>query len=193
MKGIAYTFAAVLAVGCSSVQVRSTEIPNANLAQRRTFAFMTPVRPDVPAAEWDQSPAGQQIHRQIAQDLIAKGYTPAAPGTQPDFLVAYRTQLRERTEVTNWGYGGDPWAWGWGWGGWAWDGPDVSVRQYTEGTLVVDFVDPTTHRALWRGTAVGVVNHPENPNPDKVAKAVNKLMRRLPATGLASTNAGTRM
>jgi hypothetical protein len=78
-------------------------------------------------------------------------------------------------------------------GGWAWDGPDVTVRQYTEGTLVVDFVDPATHQALWRGTAVGVVKNPDNPNPDKVAKAVDKLMNRLPATGMAATTHGTRM
>ena len=186
MRKVAYALASLLAVGCSGVQVRTTQVPNANVAQLRTFAFMTPVSADTPAAEWDRSPAGQQIHQQIAQDLVAKGYTPAAPGTQPDFLVAYRTHLQQRTDVTSWGYGGDPWAWGWGWGGWAWGGPDVTVTNYTEGTLVVDFVDPNTRSVLWRGTAMRVINHPENPNPEKVAKAVNKLMDRVPASGMAA-------
>lgn len=193
MRKLAYAFAAVLAVGCSGIEVRSTPSPNANIAQLRTFAFMAPVRPDAPAARLDQSPAGQQIRNEIVQDLIDKGYTPAAAGTQPDFLVAYRTHLRERTDVTNWGAGG-PWGWGYGWGygGWAWGGPDVTVSQYTEGTLVVDFVDPNSHQVLWRGTATGVVNNPDNPNLKKVAKAVDKLLDRYPSSAMAAT-ARTRM
>ncbi len=187
MRNLAYALTALAAVGCSSVQVRATPAPNANLSQLRTFAFMTPVQPDSQAARLEQSPAGQQIRNRLEQDLVDKGYVPAPAGTQPDFLVAYRADLRERTDVQTW-YAGPGWGggWGWGWGGWAWDGPDVTVRQYTEGTLVVDLVDPGTHRVLWRGTASGVVEHPQNPNLHKVAKAVDKLMDRYPPSQLAA-------
>lgn len=187
MRNVAFALAAVLAVGCSTIQVRSTPAPNANLAQLRTFAFMTPMQPNSRAASLQQSPAGQQIRGEIAQDLVDKGYTPAGPGAQPDFLVAYRTHLQQRTDVENWGYPG-PWGWGlgWGWGGWAWNGPDVTVSQYTEGTLVVDFVDPSSHRVLWRGTATSVVDHPQNPSLRKVAKAVDKIIDRYPPSAVAA-------
>jgi hypothetical protein len=189
MRHVVYVVAALVTAGCSSVQVRSTPAPGANLAPLHTFAFMTPMRPDSPAARLQQTPAGQQIRTQIARDLIDKGYTPAPEGVQPDFVVAYRVNLRPRTEVQSMSYPGPGWGWGWGWGwhGWSWAGSDVTVREYTEGTLIVDFIDPTSHNVLWRGTATGVVDHPANPNLDKVARAVNKLIDRVPSSQLAGT------
>ena len=192
MSKLAVLFVAVAAAaGCSTVHVRATPSPNANLSQLHTFAFMTPVRPDSRAAQLAESPAGQQVRSQIAQDLQAKGYVPAPAGVEPDFLVAYRGMLERRTDIQSWPYAGPGWGWGWGWGwgGWAWGGPDVSVYQYTEGTLIVDFVDPRTHQVLWRGTAQSVVHHPHNPDLQKVAKAVNKLMNQFPPSQMAS---GTR-
>ena len=187
MSKIAYALAALVAAGCSSVQVRTTRAPSANLSALQTFAFMTPVDPNSRAAELDRTPAGQQVRAEIARKLEDKGYTPAPAGMQPDFLVAYRADLRQKVDVQSWGYPGPwGWGWGWGWGGWAWDGPDVTVRQYTEGTLIVDFVDPVSHRVLWRGTATGVVHHPQNPNLQKVAKAVDKLMDRTPPSAMAA-------
>ena len=188
MLKLRYVLAALLlAAGCSSVQVRSTPAPNANLGQLRTFAFMTPMQPGSAAAELDRSPAGQEIRARIAEKLVEKGYSPAPPDATPDFLVAYRMFAQQKTDVQSWGYPGPwGWGWGWGWGGWAWGGPDVIVRQYTEGTLVVDFVDPSSHRVLWRGTATGILEQPQNPNLKKVAKAVDKLMDRIPPSALAA-------
>lgn len=122
MSKMTYALAAlVAAAGCSSVQVRSTPAPTANLTALRTFAFMSPVDPNSRAAALDRSPAGQQIRMEIARDLIDKGYTPAPPGAQPDFLIAYRADLRQKLDVQSWGYPGPyGWGWGWGWGGWAW-------------------------------------------------------------------------
>ncbi len=186
MRSLGFALAGLLAVaGCSTISVRATPSPNANFAQLRTFAFMEP-QPNTPAARVAQSPAGQQIRNEIERKLAEKGYSPAPPGTKPDFLVAYRTKYQEKTNIESWGYG-PGWGWGWGWGGWAWGGPDVSVYNYTEGTLVVDFVDPDSHQVLWRGTATAVVDNPYNPNLKKVAKAVDKLMDRYPTSAMAAT------
>jgi hypothetical protein len=187
MRQLGYAVAALVVAGCSGVQVRSTPAPNANLGALRTFAFMTPVDPSSRAAQMDQSPAGQEVRATLTRNLEEKGYTPAPPNTQPDFLVAYRAHVQRKTQVESWGYPGPyGWGWGWGYGGWAWGGPDVTVRQYNEGTLIVDFVDPTTHRVLWRGTATGVVDNPQNPNLQKVARAVDKLMDRYPTQAVAA-------
>lgn len=188
MRHLGYALAALVVAGCSGVQVRSTPAPNANLSALRTFAFMAPIDPNSRAAQLDQSPAGQEVRATLTRNLEDKGYTPAPPNTTPDFLVAYRTHVQQKTQVESWGYPGPyGWGWGWGYGGWAWGGPDVTVRQYTEGTLVVDFVDPATHRVLWRGTATGVVDHPQNPNLQKLARAVDKLMDRYPTQAVAAT------
>lgn len=188
---------AVLLAGC--VSVRSAVAPNANLGALRTFAFVAPDNARAPvdprsrgATLLGDSPAGQQIQRQLWENLTAKGYAAAPQGVQPDFLVAYRTVYRERTDVTGWG---GPWAFGGGWGwGWGWGGPwGADVNTYTEGTIVVDFVDPASNRVLWRGTATSVVDHPDNPKLGHIAKAVDKLMKDYPTTALASSGSRATM
>src|SRR5262249_61707396 len=105
-------------------------------------------------------------------DLIKKGYLPIAKGATPDFLVAFHVHTQQKTEVQDWGYSAPSWWWG--------AGPDVTVYQYSEGTLFVDFIDPRTNKVIWRGTAKGVVKDPENPDLGKLADAVNKLMQNYP-------------
>jgi hypothetical protein len=85
--------------------------------------------------------------------------------------------MQQEVGVSGWGAPG----WGYiGWGGYGWGGWDVYT--WTQGTLIVDFTDPRTNQVVWRGTASAVVNHPENPSPKKVEKAVNKLMAHYPVT-----------
>jgi hypothetical protein len=38
---------------------------------------------------------------------------------------------------------------------------------------------------LWRGTAEGVIEHPQNPNLQKVARAVDKVMAKYPPPVMA--------
>ncbi len=62
-----------------------------------------------------------------------------------------------------------------------WGGP-VSVTEYTQGTLIVDFIDPQTKQVFWRGTGTDVVNHPESPNTAKLGKVVAQIVNKYPAT-----------
>jgi hypothetical protein len=55
----------------------------------------------------------------------------------------------------------------------------VDVYQYTEGTLSVDAFDAKTRQPLWHGQATGTVS--SKPNPEKVEKAVAKIMAQFPA------------
>jgi hypothetical protein len=172
---------AVLAGGCSTLQVKSTAAPGANLAAYRTFAFLPPGASSSGAALLATSPAGQEIQGSIAQSLQAKGYVPAQAGQQPDVLIAYNRVLQNKLEVEDWGYAGPFWG---GWPG--------AVTQYTEGTIVVDIIDARTRQVLWRGTASQVVNDPLNPDPQKVHNAIAKLMQTYP-TQAASASAGAQM
>ncbi len=153
--------AAALAAGCASVSTHATTAPGANLARYQTYAWA-----EEPAGAV-QTPADQQIRASIAQALGQKGMTTAPPGTRPDFLVAYQTAAQEKVNVVENG----PWYHGY---------RSRDVESYTEGTLIVDFIDPATRQVFWRGTASSVVEHPDNPNPRKIAEAVAKLMKKYP-------------
>jgi hypothetical protein len=132
--------------------------PGANTAQYRTFAWAA--RPAAP-----QSPAEQTLRASLEQNLAQKGLTPAAIGQPPDFLVDYHAKTQERIDV-------NPTYYGW------WGYSDINT--YTEGTIIVDFIDPNTQKIFWRGTASAVVDHPNNPDPNKIDHAVSKLIQQYP-------------
>jgi hypothetical protein len=173
--------ALLLSAGC--ISTRATVAPNANLTQYRTFTFA----PETNQA-FARTPTGAVVRDALTRELAEKGIYPASAGTTPDFYVSYQLALRQELEAYGWGgYGG----WG-GWGGWGWGGPG-NVYEYTEGTLIVDFIDPKTNQSFWRGTASTVVNTPDNPNPKRMAKGVEEMMDKYPAQLTASAPAPTRM
>ncbi len=76
------------------------------------------------------------------------------------------------------GYRGG-WGWGgWGWGG-GWSGGRSSMETYTEGTIVVDVLDTKTRTLVWRGIAENAFRKP-NPDDEKVAKVIGKVMLNFP-------------
>lgn len=154
----------LLAVGgCSTISTNASFAPGANPAEYHTFAWAPQPAGHV------ESPGEQQVRAALQRDLASKGIVPATTGA-PDMLVAYHARKQQQIE-------GAP---GYGWYGW----PDIYT--YTEGTLIVDFVDPRTNRVFWRGTASGALDHPDNPNIAMIDQAVDKLMQSYPASMAAS-------
>ena len=52
-----------------------------------------------------------------------------------------------------------------------------TVREYLEGTLILDSVDDRNSKLIWRGWASGALDH--DPRPDKVRMYVNKAVRTI--------------
>jgi hypothetical protein len=166
--------AAVVLVTTGCVSVKTRTAPGIDLSRFQTFSFFEPTDPTQIA--FTRSLAGQSIRNQVAADLRQKGMVEVAAGQPTDMVVAYHARLQRRFNYVGWGYG-PGWSYGWGWGGY-YGRPMVS--EYTEGTIIVDFLDPHTKTVVWRGTASGGVNDEFNPDPGKIANAVNKMMRSVP-------------
>lgn len=162
--------------GC--VTVRSSTSPSADLGRYRTFAWYASPAPKTQQTSFERSPAGELVRDRIARDLAARGIQ-LSPD-HPDFFVAYHTHLQQRLDVNDWGYPTVFWG--------SPPGP-VTLDEYTQGTLVVDFIDPRTGQVFWRGSATSVVNHPENPNMQKLASAVDKVMSKYPVEKTATAAA----
>jgi hypothetical protein len=154
----------LIAAGCGAT-VRASVTPGANLEQYHSYAFFTPTY----RANQPESPAEQEVRSALRRDLALKGMVEAT-SAPADFLVAYHVKERQVLDVGSVGYG----FWGYGYG------PGY-VTSYTEGTLIVDFIDPRTKSVFWRGTATAVVSHPDTPNLAKVDKAVSKLVGQYPS------------
>jgi hypothetical protein len=162
-RSLLHLAAVLLIAGCGAT-VRSTVAPNANLGQYHTYSFFTPgYRANTP-----ETPAEQQLREALRSNLTQKGLTEAPAGVQPDFEIAYHVKEQQKLDVNTVGYG----FWGW-YGG-------TYVTSYTEGTLIVDFIDPRNNNVFWRGTASDVVNNPATPDLNKLDKAVAKLVNQYP-------------
>ncbi|QPK63572.1 DUF4136 domain-containing protein [Methylomonas sp. LL1] len=56
----------------------------------------------------------------------------------------------------------------------------TDVSQYTEGTLILDFVDAKTQKLVFRGVGTGTVSDPET-NADRIKQAVEKIVQGYPS------------
>lgn len=161
---LAVAFALFIA-GCSSVSITTDYDHEANFAAYKTFAWMT-VSQDVVTANattnmFQNSLVDKRFRSAVNARLQAKGMS--QDSASPDIYLMYHTGTENKVNVTNYGYGYGP-RWGYGTGG-------VDVQQYTQGTIILDFVDSKTKQLVWRGVATGALA--QNPDPAKAEEKLN--------------------
>ena len=167
--------AALVMSGCSSVNTTFDYDNNADFSMLQTFAWMPRdinTAGSAQQAQEDNTLFTNRLKNAVNTNLEAKGYS--INTTDPDFVIQFHTGVQDKVNVTNWGYTYGPY-----WGPW---GESVDVSQYSEATLIVDFVDYVTKSIIWRGTAQKALS--TDPNPDKVdenlQKSVDKLLLKFP-------------
>jgi Domain of unknown function (DUF4136) len=179
-KRFALVAAGALLAACSTVTVTTDYDRSAPFAKYTSYAL-------APAAYGQTlSPSAEAALRDsLRAQLAARGIRETAPA-KADLDVVRHVFLRERLAVqqyTDWGYGyHGTWPYGFGhYGMWA-GAPRTytDVTQYTEGTLVLDFVDARTKKLVFRGVGKAVVGGPES-NARKIQEAVAKMVAQLPA------------
>ncbi len=161
---VVLTLSACAATLNSSVDVAD----HAEFGELRTYAWITdqPIFASDTATPEVINPLNEQrIRTAIEEQLEKKGYRKVS-NDQADFVVAFTLGARERVRVQRYyndlgyryydyhhgfgrfgrGFG----RFGRGFGGF---GPSVSVRTFTEGTLVVDIFENTVKEAIWHGSA----------------------------------------
>jgi hypothetical protein len=136
--------------GCSTVQIDTQYKPNVDYKKYQTFAW-NPIEPGPEQATEARDPAVRAyVMSTIEQVLTGRKFRKAAAGATPDFCIAVHGWSRDKIDVKQYGYV-------YGYSGYGMyptmGGPAVEVRQYKEGTIVVDFIDAATHEMFWRGTA----------------------------------------
>ncbi len=168
--------AALVISGCSSVNTTFDYDSNADFSKLQTFAWMPreTVNPggNAQQAQMDNSLFVNRLKNAVNSNLEAKGYS--INTTDPDFVVVYHTGVQDKVNVTNWGYTYGPY-----WGPW---GESVDVHQYTEATLILDFISYDTKNIIWRGTAQKALSGETNPEKAdaNIQKAVDQLLAKFP-------------
>jgi hypothetical protein len=171
--------AAALGVACSSVQTRYDFDPDADFSAWRTVSWYPTGSPPTGAPRLDNPLLHDRIVAAVDRTLAARGYA-RIRGHTPDFYVNYHLSTEQKLEVRtmNAGYHGGPSGRGWGgagWGGVAWH--ETHVHQFEVGTLVIDFVDASARRLVWRGS--GARRLAPDPSPDRVTQRVNEAVDEI--------------
>jgi len=101
--------------------------------------------------------------------------------SQADFLVTYSLVLQPQVVMVHTGWTVPIGGWGWGGWGWGmgWSGGRSSVQSYTEGTIIVDVLDPKTRVLVWRGIVERAFKRP-NPDDEQIKRVVMRVMRDFP-------------
>ncbi len=159
----------VAGTGCSTLQVDALQAPGADFGQRATFRIVeSPVRVDsvrvirTSNVMLNNSIIDEMLRNDIRRAFEARGYT--MTDADPDFEVAYYARAIDRIEVSNVDRG-----YYHGYRGYA------DVYEYTEGTVVIDVVKPSTKELLWRGSGVATVSD----NPTKYARQLNEAVGEI--------------
>lgn len=141
---------AACVLGCGTgIEVRSDYDPGTDFSKLKTFRWL-----EVKKRAQDDPLTSQLIGRRVRaaaeKALIAKGFQNLDTG-EPDFYVAAMAGLKEKMNVTDWGYSYGPY-----WGPYPY-GRNIDVSYYNEASLFIDIIDNEKHQLLWRGVGTGVV------------------------------------
>jgi hypothetical protein len=173
---IVLLIAVVLAAGCSSVRVTQDYAKGAEFARYQAFAWATPSHPESDDPRLANPLLHERIHAAVEDGLRARGFR-LVNAAEADLLMRYHTAVRSRVEYQRSGVTiGTGYYSGRVGYGLALDYPYGS-RDYDEGTLIIDFLDPATGDLVWRGTGVRPLE--ETPTPERRDEIVRDVVERI--------------
>jgi len=177
MRHIQMFLLTVFMAGCASVSVNTDYDSSANFSDLKTYKWSA----EGPAKTGDSRIDGNtlldgRLRSAIDSALSVKGYQKVSSG-RPDFWVNYHVSAKDKTDVESFGpnyYGGSYYGGGYRGGRYSgaypMHGGGVTTFHYTEGTLLIDIIDPSTKHLIWRGTGTKIVN-PDANSEQKVQNA----------------------
>jgi len=89
-----------------------------------------------------------RVNDSLTDELIRRGFEVVQENKQADMFLVWHLVTQEKTDVRS--YNSASYYNCWRCGPSA--SPNISVRQYTEGTFIVDMIDPVRNRSVWRST-----------------------------------------
>lgn len=162
--------------GCSSMQVSQDYDLSRDFSSLKTYAWLNDSQPKTGDIRTDNSLLDTRFRSAISDALSKKGYQNVAQ-EKPDFYVAYTYQIESKIESNNvsvgMGFGRSSRGRHAGVG----MNTGTTVREYDQGLLVIDLVDPSKASLLWRGTGTARVN--PNAEPEKSVKEINEGVEKI--------------
>lgn len=162
----------LLLSACSSVSIKTDFDRATSFSQYHTYTLAPSTEPIA------MSPSTESALRETLRSSLARhGVTETDENA--DLHIVRHISTKDKV-VVHQSSAGVPYRYGrYGmWAGSPYYYTDVS--QYTEGTLILDFVDAKTQKLVFRGIGTGTVSDPET-NAARIKEAVEKIVQEYPA------------
>lgn len=157
---------------CSTLSVSTDFNPAYDFTSLKRYAWLESGEQPGTDARINNDLVVDRVRAAVERDLAAKGYVKSDAGSA-DFMVSWFGAINKKLQVDSidhfyspYGYGAlarDPY-----WGGGM---RTTTAREYEEGTLIVDILDPKQHKLIWRGTGSDRLKN--NKDPEAVTKRIN--------------------
>ena len=174
---IKYLLIAIITIGfiagCSSISVTNDYDPNTDFAGYTTYDVYQGVIKD---SQLESAPlVKKRILESIANEMQEKGLT-QADSVNAQLLIFAQVGTAEKMNVTDYGYG---------YGGWWGPNPygrNIDVSYYTQGSLIIDFIDNSKDELVWRGIGTAVIQDRGTPEERQqfIDEAVAKILSQYP-------------
>ena len=175
IKTFMFLLLSLVMVACSSIKVDRDFDPGYQFTTLSRYAWL-PQADNKDDYDKD-SLQDKRIRAAADQTLATQGYQQVHP-EQADFLIHYFTGSKTRRDETHvtvgMGYHTLPWTMG--------ARTETRVRDYEEGQLTLDIIDPNSRQLIWRGVAKRRL--PETSTPEKrtafIQEAVQETLKDFP-------------
>lgn len=156
----------LLFAGCSSLRVTGETTEHANLKKYNFYTVADNEEGFLPKVNPTQKMQLREALEKQANLLTTASNNSGVTG--PDVLISYFVIIDTKQDF-------DVYTDYYGRRRWQYQITDVEVREYTEGTLILDFVDTKTNEVVWHGSAKGTIT----PNSIKMEEKINQAVKML--------------
>ncbi len=164
---------------CSVITVHQDFDQTYNFQGLRTYSWLDKNRTVSSDTRINNDLVKDRMIKAIEDSLEAKGYT-KVDKAQASFLVVWHGSIDSKLQMDTIDHYYRPYGYG------ARDIYDPFIRnkttrtvvsEYDLGTLLIDILDPTEQKLIWRGTGQGVVHG--NQEPAKITKNINNAVQQI--------------
>jgi hypothetical protein len=163
--------------------------PEPGFAALHTFRILpAPARRDGrPVTGADDPMINNSIANRALREAIVRGFQDRGyvlNELSPDFDVAFYASAREKLDVTVWDYGYPFYP------RWRYRMPPAqTITQYTEGSVVIDVINPRTRELLWRGEGTARLSDNTSEDLKLLAKAAEAIVAKFPRATITTVAA----
>ena len=133
----------------------------------------------------------ERVNIALSQAVEKKGVTVIADTKKADVLLTWHLVAQEKTDVRTYNTG---MSYGAGYGSynrrahyscWNCGGTEVRVKQYTQGTFIVDVLDPSSNQSVWRSVIESKLKGEVEQSQQPYNAAADRIMAKFPPLQLS--------